>query len=109
MTLGEKMFNAQWTGLPSARCQFRVNKRDVIERCLCGAVSTVRMDTDQGTTETVTGSVKVLVSDWSIDRRKTEGMKVEFSRTGTDWNPYRIAGVSETDGVFSFIIEAEYT
>lgn len=109
MSLGATMFNSQWIGLPAARCKLRVEKRDIFARCLCGAVSTVRMDTDQGVTETVTGSVKILVADWTIAPAKTEGLKVEFARIGSeDWKPYRIAGVSETDGVYSFIIEAEF-
>jgi len=48
------------------------------------------------------------VADWP-GKGKPEGVKVEFARAGSDiWKPCRVASASETDGIYSLTLEAEY-
>jgi len=38
-----------------------------------------------------------------------EGAVVEFIRaSGDEWKPFRVSAVSETDGIVSLILEAEF-
>lgn len=107
MAIGSIVFEAQWNALAEARAVLRVGK-DVVARCLCGSFATARTDTDEGSYEAVTGSVKMLKSDWPKSG-KIEGTAVDFMRAGeSEWRACRVAGVSETDGVYSLILEAEY-
>lgn len=106
MGIGTTVFDAQYASLTEARASIRVG-RDVVARCLCGSFSTMRTDTDQGAFEAVTASVKLKKSDWPKEG-KIEGEKVDFCRAGdTEWRECRVAGVSETDGIYSLILEAE--
>lgn len=107
MGIGSRVFDAQYAALAEARARLRIG-RDVVERCLCGSFATSRTDTDEGSYEAVTGSVKMLKTDWPKSG-KIEGTAVDFMRAGeSEWRACRVAGVSETDGVYSLILEAEY-
>ena len=50
----------------------------------------------------------MLKADWPA-KGKIEGTKVAFLRPGeTEWKPCRVVGTSETDGILSLVIEAEF-
>ena len=107
MGIGSKVFEAQYGALVEARASIRVGK-DVIARCLCGSFSTAIVDTDQGQTSAVVASVKMKKSDWP-KAGLPDGSKIDFIRNGeTDWKPFRVSGSSETDGIYSLTIEAEF-
>lgn len=107
MGIGSTVFNAQWNAFAEARASLRVGRK-IIERCLCGSFATVRTDTDQGVYEAATASVKVRKADWPSGV-VPEGCRVDFVRYGdNDWKAYRISTVSETDGILSLGMEAEF-
>jgi hypothetical protein len=107
MGIGSIVFDAQWEGFTEARCSLRVG-RDIVGRCLCGSFATTRMDTEQGVYEATVASVKLKKSDWPA-RESPHGKKIEFVRVGeTQWRVCRVAGVSETDGIYSLTLEAEF-
>ena len=59
----------------------------------------------------VASLIKVLEADWveAFGNRKPEGQAILFQRPGdAGWKPARIVGVSETDGIYSLALEAEY-
>ena len=106
MGIGSIAFSAQWNGFAEARAFLRVD-RAVISQCLCGSFGLSRTDTDQGSYEAAVASVKVKKIDWPA-RVKIEGTKVDFMRTGGEWKRFRVSGSSETDGILSLILEAEF-
>jgi len=107
MGIGSKVFEAQYAALAEARASIRVGRR-IIERCLCGSFATTRVSTDQGVYEATVASVKMKKADWPA-REKMHGALVEMCRVGdTEWKPGRIVGVSETDGILSLALEAEF-
>jgi len=107
MGIGSTVFDAQWGGFTEARASLRIG-RVVIERCLCGSFATTRVSTDQGVYEATVASVKMKKADWPV-REKMHGALVEMCRVGdTEWKPGRIVGVSETDGILSLALEAEF-
>lgn len=107
MAIGSIVFDAQWNALTEARASIRVG-RVVVARCLCGSFASQRVDTDQGSYEAITASVKMKKADWP-EPGKIEGKTVDFCRNGSDeWKTCRVAGTSETDGILSLVIEAEF-
>lgn len=107
MGIGATIFDAQWNALTEARASLRVG-RVVVARCLCGSFASQRVDTDQGTYEALTASVKMKKTDWPATG-KIEGKTVDFCRNGSDeWKTCRVSGTSETDGIMSLVIEAEF-
>ena len=107
MGIGSTVFDAQWNALTEARASIRVGRR-IVERCLCGSFATTRTATDEGVYEAITASVKLKSAEWPA-KGKIEGQKVDFLRNGeTEWKPCRVVGVSETGGIYSLILEAEY-
>ena len=107
MGIGSRVFEAQYAALADARASVRVGK-DIVARCLCGSFATTRTATDEGVYEAVVASVKMLKADWPA-KGKIEGTKVDFLRSGeTEWKPCRVVGVSETDGIYSLSLEAEF-
>lgn len=107
MGIGSTVFDAQWNALTEARASIRVGRR-IVERCLCGSFATSRTATDEGTYEAITASVKMKKTDWPATG-KIEGKTVDFCRNGfEEWKTYRVAGTSETDGILSLVIEAEF-
>jgi len=107
MGIGSTVFEAQYASLAEARASIRVD-RDIVARCLCGSFATSRTATDEGVYEALTASVKMKKADWP-KAGKIEGEQVDFLRAGeTEWKPCRVVGVSETNGIYSLILEAEF-
>lgn len=107
MGIGSKVFEAQYAALAEARARLRIG-RDIVERCLCGSFQSVQTDTEEGQYSALVASVKMNVADWP-GKGKPEGVKVEFARAGSDiWKQCRVASASETDGIYSLTLEAEY-
>jgi hypothetical protein len=111
MGIGLTTFNAQWAGLPAARSSVRIGRKQ-LDRCLCGSFATTRTATDEGTYDAVLASVKAVKTEWDAAfgaGMQKEGTAVQFCRAvETDWRDARIVGVSETDGILSLSLEAEY-
>ena len=107
MGIFSRSFEAMFATQPTMRASVRVGK-DIVARCLCGSFATTRTATDEGVYEAVVASVKMLKADWPA-KGKIEGTKVDFMRSGeTEWKPCRVVGTSETDGILSLVIEAEF-
>ena len=106
MGIGSRVFEAQYAALAEARARLRIG-RDVVERCLCGSFQNTPTDTEEGQYLAVVASVKMLVSDWP-NKLRPEGRKVDFARVGGEWKACRVAAASETDGVWSLTLEAEF-
>ena len=107
MGIGKIAFDAQYAALAEARASVRVG-RVVIDRCLCGAFGLSRTDTEQGTYEAAVASIKLMRDSWPAGV-PIDGTKIEFMRVGGEkWLRFRVAGHSETDGLISLSVEAEY-
>lgn len=107
MGIGSTVFDAQYGGWAEARASLRIG-RVVIDRCLCGSFATTRVSTDEGAYEATVASVKLKKADWPSGQAM-HGVRVEMCRTGeTEWRAGRIVGVSETDGILSLALEAEF-
>jgi len=107
MAFGTTVFNAEWNTLTEARVSLRVGRND-IAKALCGAFDTTRTATEEGIVDTFAASVKILKADWPLKDRP-EGKVVELLLSGdTKWKSCRVVGVSETDGVWSLNVVAEF-
>lgn len=107
MGIFSRSFEMMFATQPTMRARLRVGRKQ-LDRCLCGSFATTRTATDEGVYEAVVASVKMLKADWPA-KGKIEGTKVDFLRPGeTEWKPCRVVGTSETDGILSLVIEAEY-
>ena len=101
------MFEAQWTQA-NRRASLRIGKRTIIKRCVCGRVGTQRMETDEGSYNAITASVKVQSADWVTAGSPVDGSDIEFGWYDSNvWKTYRISESSETDGLVSVDLEAE--
>jgi hypothetical protein len=111
MGIGSSVFNAQYAALTEARASLRVGRKQ-LDRCLCGSFATTRTATDEGVYEAVLASVKAVKAEWDAAfgaGQQKEGTAVQFCRSGeTEWRNARIVGVSETDGIYSLALEAEF-
>ena len=110
MGIGSKVFEAQYAALAEARARLRIGRKQ-LDRCLCGSFATTRTATDEGVYEAVLASVKVVKAEFeaAFGTDRPEGWRVEFARAGeSNWQDARIVGVSETDGIYSLALEAEF-
>jgi len=110
MGIGSSVFNAQYAALTEARASLRVGRKQ-LDRCLCGSFATTRTATDEGVYEAVLASVKAVKTEFeaAFGTDRPEGWRVEFARAGeSNWQDARIVGVSETDGILSLALEAEF-
>ena len=107
MGIGSRVFESQYAALAEARAKLRID-RDIVEQCLCGSFQTTRTATDEGLYDAIVASVKLKKTAWP-SRERPEGKIVEFMRDSeSEWTKCRVVGVSETDGIFSLILQAEF-
>jgi hypothetical protein len=108
MPIGAATFNIAYSALPDLRAQLRVNRREIVERCLVAALGGERVSTDQGLAVTPDVEVRLLTADVPA-RGCGYGSKVELSRdAGTTWAMYRIDGISESAGMTMLAMESEH-
>ena len=107
MGIFSRSFEMMFATQPTMRASIRIGRKQ-LDRCLCGSFASQRVDTDQGSYEAITASVKMKKADWP-EPGKIEGKTVDFCRNGSDeWKTCRVVGTSETDGILSLVIEAEF-
>jgi hypothetical protein len=110
MGIFSRSFETMFATQPTMRARLRVGRKQ-LDRCLCGSFETTRENTEEGQLMAVASLIKVLEADWveAFGNRKPEGQAILFQRPGdAGWKPARIVGVSETDGIYSLALEAEY-
>jgi len=113
MGVFSRSFEVMFATQPTMRARLRVGRKQ-LDRCLCGSFATTRTATDEGVYEAVLASVRAVKTEFeaAFGTDRPEGWRVEFARAGesksTVWQDARIVGVSETDGIYSLALEAEY-
>lgn len=110
MGIFSRSFEAMFATQPTMRASLRVGRKQ-LDRCLCGSFATTRTATDEGVYEAVLASVKAVKTEFeaAFGTDRPEGWRVEFARAGeSNWQGARIVGVSETDGIYSLTLEAEF-
>jgi len=100
MELGAIAFNAAWNGMPSARAQIRVNKRDVIAKALSSGISLATTEDDQGTFNAADVTVRCLASSETATVKLKKGDVVEVMSVpvGT-WVSLRILSRKDSAGI----------
>ena len=105
-----RSFEMMFASQPTMRASLRVGRKQ-LDRCLCGSFATTRTATDEGVYEAVLASVRAVKTEFeaAFGTDRPEGWRVEFKRAGeSNWQDARIVGVSETGGIYSLALEAEY-
>ena len=100
-------FLAMYTAIPSGRSQIRIGGRTVIDQCMTSGVEEVREDTDMGQYQSVSATVRLLLSSDPRDGVLDQGKRIELKPYGqSEWNEYRIGGRRESGGVLALQLEA---